>query len=165
MHLSSTRFWSTMKNPELSKRTDSAWIPPSNHISRVHAKLGNLSLHFSRLSFAQLHMYPASKQCIARTFVNMNQPLLETQWSIVQIVDVWRCISRVSSKAPVVYTKAKTLQTMSCNNAAIRVDPPMMRGKLTSTRPAALFPVGVEPLELDALEPWPPGLATLPWQV
>ncbi len=54
---------------------------------------------------------------------------------------------------------------MSCNNPAIRADPPMTAGKLMSTRPAAPLPVGEEPLELDALVPWPPGLATLPWQV
>ena len=41
----------------------------------------------------------------------------------------------------------------------------MTAGKLISTWPAALFPVGVDPLELDALLPCPPGLATLPLQV
>lgn len=40
----------------------------------------------------------------------------------------------------------------------------MTTGKLTSRWPAALLLVGVELLELDALVPAPPGLATLPWQ-
>ena len=38
----------------------------------------------------------------------------------------------------------------------------MTAGKLTSIWPAALFPVGFEVLEADAVVPAPPGFDTLP---
>ena len=51
---------------------------------------------------------------------------------------------------------------MTCETPAIRKVAPMMTERLMSMRPAALLPVGVELLELDAFVPWPPGFATLP---